>query len=478
MKKIFLVLAAMAVCVSLKAKVTLPSFFSDNMVLQQKADVAFWGSTDKGRKVSISPSWSKERYSVMPDAEGKWFIKIPTPEAGGPYKIVFYDGEKTILGNVLLGEVWFCSGQSNMEMPMRGFEGQPVEEAADYIVRANAGTPIRICNIGKQKSATPLDTVDAQWKCNTPEVVSFTSAAAYFFACRLHEVLGVPVGILSAYWGGTAIEAWMPRETIEKEFAGEIDTSVLDTMDIVNLKGSQHPSILWNGMVAALVPFTFKGMLWYQGETNRGRPEQYTRLQVSYVRMMREKFQNPDAPFYFTQIAPYAYGSYSKPFKSGYFYEAQQHTLALIPHSGMAATVDIGSYYTVHPPKKKTVGDRLAFLTLVKDYGIQGIYPEAPAYKSVEFKGTEAVVTVDVDRLGLSPRVTPVSGFELAGEDRIFHPAIGLADKNTVTVTSEEVPHPVAVRYCFRNWGQGTVFNGFGIPLLPFRTDNWDDIVE
>ena len=349
MRKILIVLSAIVAGVSLNARVTLPSFFSDNMVLQQKADVAFWGSSDKAGKVIISPSWSKKRYSVLPDSDGKWFIRIPTPEAGGPFSIVFSDGDKTVLENVLLGEIWFCSGQSNMEMPMRGFEGQPVEGAAEYIVRANAKTPIRICNVAKKKSATPLDTVDAKWKCNTPEVVTFTSAVAYFFACRLHEVLDVPVGIVSAYWGGTSIEAWMPREAIEKEFPGEIDTSVLDTEDIANLKGSLHPSILWNGMVAALVPFTFKGMLWYQGETNRGRPELYTRLQVSYVKEMRERFQNPDAPFYFTQIAPYAYGSYSQPFKSGYFYEAQQNTLALIPHSGMAPTVDIGSYYTVHP---------------------------------------------------------------------------------------------------------------------------------
>ena len=478
MKKILFVLAAIAVGVSLEAKVTLPSFFSDNMVLQQKADVALWGSSDRARKVRISPSWSKVSYSVMPDSEGKWFIRIPTPEAGGPYTIVFNDGDKTILENLLLGEVWFCSGQSNMEMPMRGFEGQPVEESADYIVRANVRTQICICNIAKKKSATPLDTVDAQWKCATPEVVASTSAVAYFFAYRLHEVLDIPIGIISAYWGGTAIEAWMPREIIEKEFSREIDASILDTEDIANLKGNQHPSILWNGMVAALVPYTFKGMLWYQGETNRGLPEQYTRLQVSYVKEMRERFQNPDAPFYFTQIAPYAYGSNGQSFRSGFFYEAQQKTLSLIPNSGMAATVDIGSYYTIHPPKKKEVGDRLAYLALVRNYGIKGISPDAPAYKSVEFKGAEAVVTVEVDRLGLSPRVTPVDGFELAGEDRIFHPATGLANKNIVTVTSGEVQHPVAVRYCFRNWGRGTVFNAFGIPLLPFRTDNWDDIIE
>lgn len=478
MKKLFTIFLCLPVCLGLQAKVTLPSFISDNMVLQQKADVALWGASDKGKKVTVTPSWGKKTYTVTTDDEGKFFLRIPTLSAGGPYTITFNDGEKTILNNVLLGEVWFCSGQSNMEMPMRGFEGQPVEHGADYILRANTNVPIRICDIPNKKAAAPLASTQGTWKENSPSVVAFTSAAAYFFACKMQEVLNVPIGLLVADWGGSAIEAWLPRDIIENEFAGEFDTSFLDSEDLETHRVGNSCCVLYNGMVAPLAPYTFKGMLWYQGETNRGRPEQYIRLQTAYVKMMRELFHNPEAPFYFVQIAPYPYGKYESLFTSGYFYEAQQKTTELIPHSAMVTTADVGSYYTIHPPRKKEIGDRLAYMALVNDYGLKGINPVAPKYRSVEFKGSEAIVVFETDKLGLSPRMTPLEGFELAGEDRVFHPAIGIADKNTVTVTSPEVQSPVAVRYCFRNWGVGTLFNNYGIPAAPFRTDNWDDIKE
>lgn len=477
MKRVVLVTLALFAAASLQAKVELPSIFSDNMVLQQKENVAIWG-TATGKKVTVTATWSKKKTVVTPDAEGKWFTRIATPAAGGPYEITVSDGEKCTLHNVLIGEVWFCSGQSNMEMPLKGFEGQPVEHGVDYILKASPKVPIRICNIRNKKAAVPLTVSEGSWKENTPANVAKTSAAAYFFACKMQEILDVPIGLLIADWGGSAIEAWLPRDLIENNFSGEFDTSFLDTGDIADRKVGSNCCVLFNGMVAPLIPFTFRGMLWYQGETNRGRPEQYVRLQTAYVKMMRELFQNPDAPFYFVQIAPYPYSQYARLFTSGYFYEAQQKTLELIPHSGMAPTLDLGSFFTIHPPKKMEVGNRLAYLALVNDYGLEGIDPVAPSYKSVEFKGAEALVAFDTDKLGLSPRMTPLDGFELAGEDRVFHPATAKADKNIVTVTSEEVCAPVAVRYCFRNWSTGTLFNAYGIPALPFRTDNWNDLKE
>lgn len=462
----------------LSAKVTLPPVLGDNMVLQQKTRVALWGQAT-GKKLSITTSWSKEKTVVTPDADGKWFVRIPTPSAGGPYTISFNDGEKLTLENVLVGEVWYCGGQSNMEMPVRGFEGQPVEHGTDFIAAANPRVPIRICKVENVKSCVPMQNSKVSWVENRPEEVAFVSAAAYFFACKLYEVLNVPIGIMSVDWGGSAIEAWLPRELLEKEFPGEFNTAILDTTeDAYSLKNDGNPCILWNGMVSSLVPFTFKGMLWYQGETNRGRPEQYTRLQVAYVKMMRERFQNPDAPFYFVQIAPYPYGQYGRLFTSGYFYEAQQKTLSLIPNSAMVTTTDIGSFYTIHPPKKLEVGKRLAYLALVKEYGIKGFNPIGPSYESVRFEGDKALVSFTTDKLGLSPRKTPLGGFELAGEDRVFHPASAEAEKNVVTVSCEEVPHPVAVRYCFRNWAEGSLFNVYGIPAAPFRTDDWDDLRE
>ena len=235
----------------------------------------------------------------------------------------------------------------------------------------------------------------------------------------------------------------------------------------------QTPCTLFNGQVAPLIPFTFKGMIWYQGETNRGRPEQYIRLQKEYVEMMRRLFKNPDAPFYFVQIAPYPYSA-PNDWTSGYFCEAQRKSLDVIPHSGMAATLDVGEYGTIHPCKKKEVGNRLAYLALVNDYGMKGVFADSPAYESVKFEDGKAIVQFKVDHRLLSPIDTDLTGFEIAGEDKVFHPATGRVSGKTVIVSNPDVPKPVAVRYCFRNWGVGTLFNNYGIPAGPFRTDDWN----
>ena len=230
--------------------------------------------------------------------------------------------------------------------------------------------------------------------------------------------------------------------------------------------------MLFNGQVAPLIPFTFKGMLWYQGESNRDRPEQYSRLQPAYVQMMRELFHNPDAPFYFVQIAPYDY-SMDPPTLCGYFFEAQEATLAKIPRSGMAATVDLGEQRCIHPSRKREVGSRMAYMALADEYGVKAIEERSPSYKSVEFKDGKAVVTLNVGPRGLAPYGRKVDGFELAGPDRVFHPATGKTAGDKVTVSCPEVPEPVAVRYCFRNWCTGELTNSYGIPALPFRSDDW-----
>ena len=457
------------------AKVTLPSFFSDNMVLQQNCDAAIWGWTDSGKKVTITTTWSKEKVSVKPDADGKWSARIRTAGAGGPYSITVSDGEKTTIGNVLLGEVWFCSGQSNMEMPVRGFNAQPVKGSAEFIMGADPDTPIRMCTIDRKPSLKPLEECTGSWKENTPEAVAATSAAAYFFAVRLQKVLGIPVGILISEWGGSTIQTWIPREVLSSKFPGEFDLAFLDGDQMPQMH-MHTPCTLFNGQVAPLVPFTFKGMLWYQGESNRGGAEQYIRLQKEYVAAMRELFQNPDAPFYFVQIAPY---NYSDPdgWTSGYFCEAQEKSLDVIPHSGMVTTLDIGEYATIHPSRKQEIGYRLAALALVNDYGLKGFNPVAPRLESVRFENGEAILTFNTgDQMGLSPGFVELKGFEVAGADKVFHPAVGIITgwNNQVVVKCPEVAEPAAVRYCFRNWCEGTLFNNYGIPAGPFRTDDWN----
>ena len=458
------------------AKVTLPSFFSDNMVLQQNTEAAIWGWTDTGGKVTVSTTWAGAKFTATPDADGKWMVRIPTPAAGGPYNIFITDGDKSArseLANVLIGEVWFCSGQSNMEMPVGGYGGQPAEGASDFILGAKANSPIRICNITRKASLTPLSECEGSWSENLPEVVSNTSATAYFFAHKLQEVLDIPVGIIVSCWGGSTIETWINRETLTSKFSKEFDLSFLDR-DKIEGTEFQTPCTLFNGQVAPLVPFTFGGMIWYQGEANRGRAEQYIRLQKEYVAMMRDLFKVPDAPFYFVQIASWPYDD-PDGWTSGYFREAQAKSLEVIPNSGMAVTLDIGEYDTIHPHKKREVGNRLAYLALVKHYGLKGIDPDSPVYESVSFGNSEAIVTFKMDGRGLSPAGN-LEGFEIAGADKVFHPADAHVQlwNNKVVVSSPDVPDPVAVRYCFRNWGVGTLFNNYGIPVGPFRTDNWD----
>ena len=473
MKKTMIIAAlALVFSTALNAKVELPSVISDNMVLQQQTNAALWGKADPGKKVTITTSWNKAKTVVYADKQtGKWLARVATPAAGGPYEITISDGEKVTLKNVLIGEVWFCSGQSNMEMPMKGYDSQPAKGAVKYIVGAKASTPIRVCNIARKSSKTPLETSEGSWQENTPNAVAETSATAYYFAQQLQSVIDVPVGILVSCWGGASIETWIPREVIEKEFP-EFSLDHLTPEGKIHID-NQDPCLCFNGQIAPLVPYTFKGMIWYQGETNRGRHDQYIRLQDAYTRFMREMFSVPDAPFYFVQIAPYPYDD-PNGFCSGYFYEAQQKSLDVIAHSGMAVTCDIGEFGTIHPCQKEAVGQRLAFLALKNDYGCDAIQADAPTYQSADFKDGKAIIRFNVTG-GLSPMGGGIPGFELSGADKVFHPAkVEFVYGNMVGVSCEEVPEPVAVRYCFRNWCVGGLYNNYGIPAAPFRTDDWD----
>ena len=475
MKKTLLILSLAVLSLSAAAKVELPQFIGDNMVLQQQTNAAIWGTAAPGKKVTVAPSWTTSKTVVTADAKtGKWSARIATPKAGGPYEITISDGEALTISNILIGEVWFCSGQSNMEMPFKGYGGQPNAGSAEYIMSAKASTPIRVCTIERYSSTRPMETVKTEgWLVNGPETAANASATAYWFALKLQAVLDIPVGLLITDCGGSAIETWINEETLRKGFCGELDFSGSPN------RNNQKPCLLFNGQVKPLIPFTFKGMLWYQGESNRGRNEQYTRLQAAYVQMMRDLFQVPQAPFYFVQIAPYPYGAPEK-WDSGYFCEAQQKSLDVIPNSGMAVTVDAGEYGTIHPSNKKVVGDRLAYLALTQTYGMKGIEAVAPTYKEMKTgekkDGSKYInVSFNVGPDGMSPMGAEVSGFEIAGADKVFHPAKAMmaGDRASFDVWSDEVKEPVAVRYCFRNWSVGTVFNNYGIPAAPFRTDDW-----
>jgi len=475
MKKTLTIAALMAFSFCLQAKITLPDVISDNMVLQRNTEAALWGTADPGKKVTVTTSWDNKKTVTTADPKsGKWMVKVATPEAGGPYEITFSDSQSVTLKNILIGEVWFASGQSNMEMPVRGYNASPAIGGTDKFVQAKASRPIRICNVQKQSSIDIKESVPGKWSENVPSVVAETSATAYFFADYLQEALDIPVGIIVSSWGGSTIQTWISEEVFKEKFP-EMNLGTIQAGKPVGLE-FQDPCLLFNGQVAPLIPFTFKGMIWYQGEANRGNPDEYILLQKAYVEMMRKYFNVPEAPFYFVQIAPWNYADPDS-FCSGYFCEGQQKSLDVIPNSGMAVTCDVGDFYNIHPTKKADVGKRLAMLALQKNYGFDCLQAVSPTYKSSEFKDGKAFIDFNVDYLSLAPLGNPLIGFEIAGADKVFHKADAALDNQNfsrVIVSSPDVPEPVAVRYCFRNWCEGNLYNTFGVPAAPFRTDDWN----
>lgn len=468
MKKILL--SALVLCgltFMTDAKVSLPAFFADDMVLQQQTDAVVWGTAKPDTKVVITTTWSKDKTVVRSDPDGRWSARIATPVAGGPYEITFSDGERLTLKNVLVGEVWICSGQSNMEMPLKGLAAQPVAKSADMILGADPAVPIRACKIHKAMAFEPQDSCAASWFENRPSEIGDASAVAYFFAKKLYECLRVPVGVIDVSWGGTPIEAWMSADVLKEGFASEFGLSHLENRVWPEKQSYQAPAALYNGMMHPLEGLAIKGFLWYQGCSNRHNPEQYKRLQPAFVKMLRDRWNDESLPFYFVQIAPYKHNTPDMMW-------AQAQTVAMIPNSGMAATHDVGERNCIHPARKQEVGDRLAYLALTNDYGLNYIDAKTPIAVKFEFADGEAVVSFDVGELGLSPRSTDLDGFELAGEDGVFHPAKANVVRGTNRIKVSKCPQvakPVAVRYAWSRWCPPTLFNCSGIPASPFASD-------
>ena len=459
-----------------EAKVTLPSILGDNMVLQQQTEVELWGKARPNAVVTVKTSWNNRVYKSSSDGKGNW--KVSTPVAGGSYKITFNDGELLTLQNILIGEVWFCSGQSNMEMPMGGFDRQPVRGTNDLIAKAKPSTPIRMYTTDskdgrwvRQFSKTPQEDCQGEWLENTPVNVSHISAVSYYFARYIQEVLEVPVGIVVSTWGGSKVEAWMSRESI-KSF-DSIDLSILDN-DAELKNPTATPCVLYNAKIAPLTHFAVKGFLWYQGESNRDNAGLYQSLMPAFVTDLRAKWGRGELPFYFVQIAPFNYEG-ADGTSAARLREVQLQNMKDIPNSGMVTTMDAGHPVFIHPVDKETVGNRLAYWALAQTYGMKGFGYAPPVYKSMEIQENKIYINFDHAQRGLSPMWTSLKGFEIAGEDKVFHPAFAEIETKTarLAVSSDKVPHPVAVRYAYKNYVEASIFSIHGIPAAPFRTDNW-----
>jgi sialate O-acetylesterase len=453
------------------AQPKLAALFTDNMVLQQQSKATIWGWTTPNRTVSLTPSWNKRPVSVKADASGKWKAVVETPVAGGPYSLSVSDGKTITLNNVMIGEVWFCSGQSNMEMPLKGFKGQPIIGSNEAILKSS-NKNIRVYTVPRSVKLSPQDTSKSSfWKEATPESISNFSATAYFFGKDLQELLNVPVGLINDSYGGSPVEAFMDAATLQ-----EFPEIKLPTAKDSATANNRTPTALYNGMIHPVVGYGIKGFLWYQGESNQDRSAQYETLFPAMVKQWRREWGNDSLPFYYAQIAPFDYNSLPNggaPFNSAYLRDAQRKAVAKIPYSGMAVLMDVGEEKNIHPAAKKQVGERLALLALAKTYGLKGFGFESPAYDTLMISNGIAEVKFKNAENWLTSYGKELSLFEIAGKDKRFYPAKAVIQRASVLVSSPQVKEPVAVRYAFKDFTVGDLFSTEGLPVSSFRTDNW-----
>ena len=446
------------------ATIKLPGIFSDNMVLQRNDNVKIWGNSS-AKYVQISTSWDKKKYKVNADHSGNWQATISTPAAGGPYTIGLDDGEKLTLENILIGEVWLCSGQSNMEMPVKGFRNQPTLNSNDILLEAD-NSQIRLIKYDKIASRIPArDNKSTLWQVSEAQTAKEFSAVAFQFAQTLQRKLNVPVGVIMVAWGGTRIEAWMTQNSL-KSFP-EIQVKPVSDPSKV---GPNDATVLFNAMINPLVGYGIKGILWYQGEANRTNSEKYEQMMGSMVKEWRQLWDR-DMAFYYVQIAPFQYAD--NPLASARLREAQLKASRSIPNSGMAVTMDVGMESFIHPPDKTVVSQRLAFQALSKTYGVKGLAHESPVYKSMSIENDVVNLRFDHAENGLTSFGKILSTFEIAGEDKVFYPASAKLIATGIAVQSDKVKSPVAVHYAFKDWVVGDLYNVEGLPASSFRTDEW-----
>ena len=456
----------------------LSHLFSDHAVLQQQTQAPVWGWGDPGKKVEVV--WDGQTYRTTVQADGSWRVSIPTGKAdGATYTLTVKSGKETLtVKDIVLGEVWICSGQSNMEMPVSGFGFQEVEGATEAIMAApETASQVRVFDIKTPKCTEPQADVDAAWAYTDGAVTAKTSAVGYFFARRLTRSLGVPVGIIVNAWGGSRIEPWMTREIIDGAGLTEQELKDLYAVQEQPDRWPETPELIWNGRVKPIVGYAAKGILWYQGCSNMGQPHCYDKLQKAMVEMWRKEWGR-ELPFIFTLLAPHDHGDADGRWRP-FFVENQLHTEEILSQSFAICTETLGNKVTVHPSQKKEVADMMVQRALQNVYGIySGVSIELPRLQSVEYleDGTAKVTLTQVWSNLMSISARDIIGFELAGEDRQFHLAKAQVDWDggTILVRCPEVPRPIAVRYGWRNWMGANLQKSNGIPVPPFRSDDWD----
>ncbi len=462
---IFLISSAVNNGSVLKAEIILPAIFNDNMVLQQKTDAPVWGRATPGNIVEITTSWDNNTYRIRANEKGNWKTAVKTPSAGGPYEIIISDGKELKLSNVLIGEVWICSGQSNMAMPMKGYRNEPVIGSNEAIA-SSSNKYIRLFTVSPDKSLEPLDDLTGEWLECLPENVAEFSATAYFFGSMIQEVLGVPVGLICSSWGGTRIEPWISKEGLKR-----FDWITLPDKNQTGDFSHQLPTVLFNAMIKPLTGFSVRGALWYQGESNRHDPFRYTELMPGLIENWRSESGIDKMPFYYVQIAPFDYGT--KGLNSAFLREAQLKASTALPNTGMASLMDAGEKDCIHPANKRVAGERLAYLALARTYGKNGFACSGPVLNNMIIEGNMIKLTFDHAENGLTTFGKDLVNFKIAGNNKRFYQAIAFITREGITLFAPQVAKPVAVRYAFDDYVMGELYNVEGLPASSFRTDDW-----
>jgi len=491
-------LAALALAATLSsacAEVTLPNIFGSHMVLQQGQKNKVWGKANPGEAVTVAVG--EQSHQATADGAGAWQVMLDPLPPGGPLTVTVKGTNTIALEDVLVGEVWICSGQSNMEWSVNASSDADLERAAAKHPQIRMiGYP----NVGTQE--TVWTHPDSQWQVCTPETVGSWSAVGYFFGRQLHDTLDVPIGLINDAWGGSACEAWIDRDTIEQheELKGLLDRwaaqearfdelSKLPAPDEAQRKeldslkrsmtGNARPGNIYHGILKSHLGYGIRGAIWYQGESNADRAYQYRDLFPLMIRSWREEWGQGDFPFYWVQLADFMEET-PQPGPSNWaeLREAQTMTLDKVSNAGQAVIIDIGEGKDIHPKNKVDVGRRLARLALVGTYHIGGIAEKSPRYKAMQVEGDRIVLTFDGvggGAKGWRPFDVPrPRGFTVAGEDRAFVPATAtIRPDGTIEVSSESVTDPVAVRYGWANNPVVNLYSAEGLPLTPFRTDDW-----
>lgn len=430
---------------------TLAPVFREGAVLQRDRALPVWGQASAGESVVVE--FGGQRVETVAGPDGRWrAVLAPMPADGRSRDLVATGAETVVVRDVVVGEVWLVSGQSNMEWPLRYSKDRDVE------ILAARWPLIREFKVERQASDIPRTDVAGEWRAATPNRVAEFSGVAYAFARDLHAVLGVPVGIINCTYGGTPIEPWLPPDTIHSPRPAD--------------EAAHAPGALFHGMIAPLSPFGVRGFLWYQGEANanRRRAHEYAPLFQALIRTWRAHFGVEEAPFYWAQLAPFRRADIASD-EWARLREAQAAALAL-PHTGQAITLDVGDVNDIHPKDKATVGRRLARLALRRTYGFE-VLDRGPVMTRVVREADGFRVYFENATGGLRTTAGAIRGFEVAGSDRVFHLAEAKAEDDTVWVRSAQVPEPVALRYAWRNDPEATLINRPGLPAEPFRTDDW-----